>query len=127
MTMTVKKTFTLTLMAAMLLLVRGVFAQDHYDIVIYGGTVGGVSAAIQAGRMGASVILIEPSHHLGGMTTSGLGATDIGSKTSIGGIAREFYGRIYTYYQDPAVWTNQTREEYAPKHADSITESLKTQ
>ena len=61
-----------------------------YDIVIYGGTSAGVAAAIQSSRMGKSVVLIEPSEHLGGLTTGGLGATDIGNKSAIGGISREF-------------------------------------
>ena len=50
------------------------------DVVVYGGTSAGIIAAIQAERMGKSVVLIEPSNHLGGLTTGGLGATDIGNK-----------------------------------------------
>src|ERR1700693_2853289 len=47
-----------------------------FDVVVYGGTAGGVIAAVSAARMGLSVALVEPSHHLGGMTTGGLSATD---------------------------------------------------
>ena len=83
-----------------------------YDIVIYGGTSAGVAAAIESSRMGKSVVLIEPSQHLGGLTTGGLGATDIGNKQAIGGISREFYQNIKKHYDDPAHWTLQTREEY---------------
>src|SRR5690554_1740912 len=83
-----------------------------YDIVIYGGTSAGVAAAIQSSRMGKSVVLIEPSEHLGGLTTGGLGATDIGNKSAIGGISREFYQNIKEHYDNPASWTLQTREEY---------------
>ena len=50
---------------------------SSYDLVIYGGTSGGVAAAIQISRMGKSVILIEPSNHLGGLTTGGLGAMSL--------------------------------------------------
>jgi len=83
-----------------------------YDIVIYGGTSAGVAAAIESSRMGKSVVLIEPSQHLGGLTTGGLGATDIGNEQAIGGISREFYQNIKKHYDDPAHWTLQTREEY---------------
>lgn len=51
-----------------------------YDIVIYGGTSAGVAAALQSSRMGKSVVLIEPSNRIGGLTTGGLGQTDIGNK-----------------------------------------------
>ena len=67
--------------------------EQDYDVVVYGGTSGGVAAAVQAARMGKSVVLIEPGTHLGGLTSGGLGATDIGNKAAIGGIAREFYQR----------------------------------
>ena len=84
----------------------------RYDIVIYGGTSAGIVSAIQSSRMGKSVILIEPSEHVGGLTTGGLGATDIGNKSAIGGISREFYQNLKKYYEDPANWKWQTREDY---------------
>ncbi len=76
------------------------------DIIVYGGTSGGITAAIQAKRLGHSVILIEPTRHLGGLTTGGLGATDIGNKGAIGGMSREFYQRLKKYYQQPHVWVH---------------------
>jgi len=82
------------------------------DIVVYGGTSGGVVSAVSAARLGKSVVLIEPTGVLGGMTTGGLGATDIGNKRCIGGISREFYRRIFKHYQDPANWKQETREKY---------------
>ena len=85
---------------------------QEYDMVIYGGTSAGVSAAIQASRMDKSVIIIEPGDHVGGLTTGGLGATDIGNKKAIGGISREFYQNIKKYYENPDNWQWQTREEY---------------
>src|SRR5690554_6278522 len=85
---------------------------QSYDIVIYGGTSAGVAAAIQSSRLGKSVILIEPSSHVGGLTTGGLGATDIGNKQVIGGISKEFYINIKKYYDDPANWKFQDRSEY---------------
>jgi hypothetical protein len=83
-----------------------------YDIVIYGGTSAGISAAIQASRMDKSVVLIEPSHRIGGLTTGGLGQTDIGNKQAIGGISREFYQQIKAYYEQPDNWNWQKRDEY---------------
>jgi hypothetical protein len=85
---------------------------DVYDLVVYGGTSGGIAAAVQAKRMGKSVILIEPSARIGGLTTGGLGQTDIGNKQAIGGFSREFYEGIKTYYDDPANWKFQTQQEY---------------
>lgn len=82
------------------------------DIVIYGGTSSGLAAAIQASRMGKSVIVLEPGTHLGGLTTGGLSWTDIGNKVVIGGIAREFYQRIKKKYEDPKAWTSESRDEY---------------
>jgi hypothetical protein len=86
--------------------------QRHCDIVVYGGTAGGVAAAVQGARMGKSVVLIEPGRHIGGLTSGGLGATDIGNKAAIGGIAREFYRRLGTHYANDASWKFQTRAEY---------------
>ncbi|SMO44063.1 FAD-dependent oxidoreductase [Fodinibius sediminis] len=85
---------------------------SSYDIVIYGGTSAGVAAAIQSSRMDKSVVLIEPGQRIGGLTTGGLGATDIGNKFAIGGIAREFYENIHSYYENPSHWHGQSREEY---------------
>lgn len=90
-------------------------ADEAPDIVVYGGTSGGVAAAVQTKRMGKTVVLIEPTKFLGGLTTGGLGATDIGNKKAIGGISREFYGRVFKHYANPAHWTAQTREEYFAK------------
>jgi hypothetical protein len=89
-----------------------VAGESTYDVVIYGGTAGGVMAAVQVARMGSSVVLIEPSQRLGGLTTGGLGQTDIGNKRVIGGLAREFYRGIRAHYEDPAAWTWQSREDY---------------
>ncbi|WP_437222493.1 FAD-dependent oxidoreductase [Planctomicrobium sp. SH661] len=86
-------------------------AEPEYDVVIYGGTSAGVSAAIQARRMGKSVILIEPGKHLGGLTVSGLGQTDSGKKVAIGGVSREFYQRVRRYYGQSSVWKQEQQED----------------
>lgn len=83
-----------------------------YDIVIYGGTSGGVVAAVQAAKSGRSVVLVSPTQHLGGLTTSGLGWTDLGDDSILGGLSREFYHRIYQHYQDGAAWNWQSRASY---------------
>jgi hypothetical protein len=84
----------------------------EYDLVIYGGTSGGISAAVQAARLGKRVVLIEPGKHLGGMTSGGLGATDIGNKAAIGGLSREFYQRIKKHYENDAAWTWEKRAAF---------------
>ena len=71
---------------------------NTYDVVVYGGTSAGVIAAIQSAKLGKTTALIESSKHLGGLTSGGLGATDIGNKAAIGGLSREFYRRINQYY-----------------------------
>ncbi len=86
--------------------------QNSTDVIIYGGTSAGIAAAIQTARSGKSVILIEPTHRLGGLTTGGLGQTDIGNKQVIGGIAREFYRNIKEHYKDSANWVWQKKSEY---------------
>ena len=85
---------------------------NQSDVVIYGGTSAGVAAAIQASRMGKTVILLEPGSRVGGLTTGGLGQTDIGNKQAIGGISREFYQRIREYYSQPEHWKWEQESEY---------------
>ncbi|MGH2446161.1 MAG: FAD-dependent oxidoreductase [Candidatus Limnocylindria bacterium] len=68
-------------------------APVHADVVVYGGTPSGVLAAHTAARAGAQVILLEPTAHVGGMVSSGLGATDFGHTTTIGGYTRQFFDR----------------------------------
>lgn len=82
------------------------------DLCVYGGTAGGVAAAVQAARMGKRAVLLEAGNHLGGMTSGGLGATDIGNKAAIGGLAREFYRRVARHYAAEAAWRQESREDY---------------
>jgi hypothetical protein len=85
------------------------------DVVVYGGTSAGVIAAVQAKRMGKSALIVCPDKHLGGLSSGGLGWTDTGDKSVIGGLAREFYHRVWTHYDRPEAWTWQRREEYGNK------------
>ena len=73
---------------------------DAFDVVVYGGVPCGIAAAIAAAREGASVLLIEPTKHVGGLNTSGLNTaeTEHMLKWTFGGIAREVYERIGRHY-----------------------------
>jgi hypothetical protein len=82
------------------------------EVVVYGGTSGGVAAAVQVARAGKSVVLISPTNHLGGLTTSGLGWTDLGNTAILGGISKEFYQKVYQFYQDNAAWNWQTKASF---------------
>ncbi len=75
------------------------------NLIIYGGTPAGISAAVQATRMGLTVAIIEFGQQIGGMTASGLGATDLGAEDAVGGISREFYQEIAKYYKKEMQWT----------------------
>ncbi len=80
------------------------YAQKQVDLCIYGGTSGGVMAAVAAKRLGKSVLLIEPGQHLGGMTSGGLGLTDIGNKYAITGLSLNFYRRLGQHYGQFEQW-----------------------
>ncbi|MFA5534330.1 MAG: FAD-dependent oxidoreductase, partial [Mariniphaga sp.] len=82
------------------------------DVVIYGGTSAAVIAAVEVAQSGKSVIMVSPDIHLGGLTAGGLGWTDTGKKETIGGLARNFYHRVYNHYQQNEAWKWMEREEY---------------
>lgn len=84
------------------------------DVCIYGGTSAGVIAAYTAKKMGKSVLLIEPRKNLGGMSSGGLGFTDIGNKYVVTGLARDFYRRLGTHYGKLEQWI------FEPSVAESI-------
>ncbi|MBI5397705.1 MAG: FAD-dependent oxidoreductase [Verrucomicrobia bacterium] len=86
-----------------------------YDLVVYGGTSAGVIAAVQAKKMGRSVIIVCPDKHLGGLSSGGLGFTDTGNKAVIGGLSRDFYHRVWKHYDTAAAWKWQKKEEYGNK------------
>lgn len=70
----------------------------HADLVIVGGTPGGLMCAIAAARRGRSVIVLERSLHVGGLPANGLGATDISTRGVAAGLFKEFTTRIREYY-----------------------------
>lgn len=106
-----------TLLTFLITVSTAIAAEDQHDVVVYGGTSGGVVAAVQAARSGHSVILISPTPKLGGLTASGLGMTDTaGYREIIGGLAREFYQLINRHYGDPRNWKSGDRDAYLKKH-----------
>lgn len=85
------------------------------DIVIYGGTSAAITAAVAVKRAGKKVLVVSPDKHLGGLTAGGLGFTDTGNKAVIGGLAREFYHRIFLHYSKEGSWKWQKKEDYGNK------------
>jgi hypothetical protein len=73
--------------------------QQSFDLVVYGGTAGGVMTAVRGAREGLKVALLEPGKHLGGMATGGLSRTDFAKKEVLGGDALEFYWRVGRKYE----------------------------
>ncbi len=112
--MSVSTHFWRSLLAMALVVGSGriVAAEETYDLVVYGGTSGGIAAAVQARRMGKTAVVVEPGKHLGGLSSGGLVATDIGNKSAIGGISREFYQRVKKHYADPANWKQEKPADY---------------
>lgn len=79
-------------------------SKTDYDLCIYGGTASGVIAAASASRLGMDVVLVEPGSHIGGMTTGGLGYTDIGNKQVVTGLAKKFYRNVGEHYGRLEQW-----------------------
>lgn len=75
-------------------------SDTQFDVVVVGGTPGGIAAALSAGRAGRKVLLIESHRHIGGMSTSGLGKSDVEKRHLIGGLFREFTDRVRRRYLD---------------------------
>jgi hypothetical protein len=87
------------------------------DLLVYGGTSAGVIAAYTARRYGRTVLLVEPGRHLGGMSSGGLGQTDIGNKYAVTGLGLDFYRRVGSYYGRFEAW------QFEPKAAEQVFES----
>lgn len=104
----------LTAVAVVSCLAPPAFAED-YDVVVYGGTASGVIAAVQAKKMGKSVVVVGPDKHLGGLSSGGLGFTDTGNKATIGGLSRDFYHRVWLHYDKEESWVQQKKSEYGGK------------
>ena len=85
---------------------------EVHDFIIYGGSSAAVIAAVQAAKMGKTVAVVCPDKQLGGLSSGGLGWTDTGNKSVIGGLTREFYHRVWKHYQQDTAWKWQARDEY---------------
>ncbi|MHC4375043.1 MAG: FAD-dependent oxidoreductase [Planctomycetota bacterium] len=82
------------------------------DLVVLDATPAGIAAAISVERAGFQALILSPYERIGGLTTSGLGATDVGNKAAIGGLAREFYEALGAHYAAAEHWTRETRDEF---------------
>lgn len=103
------------------LMPRAAFAQSYEaDVIVYGGTSAAVTAAVQVVKSGKTVLVVSPDKHLGGLSSGGLGFTDTGNKSVIGGLAREFYHRVYLHYDKPEGWHWQKKEEYGNKGQGTV-------
>jgi len=98
------------------------------DVIIFGGTSAAITTAVQLKRMNKTVLIVCPEIHIGGLSSSGLGFTDLGNKEVIGGISKEFYTSVYNHYQDEAAWNWQPRNEYGNEGqgTTAIDDDLKT-
>src|SRR5437763_6096338 len=94
-------------------------AAQKFDVVVYGGTAGGVIAAVSAAREGLKVALLEPGRHLGGMVSGGLSWTDVGKRDVIGGYALEFYARAGRHYE-----MSRYGQELAWMHEPHVAEDI---
>ncbi len=111
-------------LAAFLMAAAALPAATHdSDVVVYGGTAGGVMAAVSAARQGLRTALVEPGGHVGGMVSGGLGRTDYGRKEAIGGFALEFYWRVgVAYHMDR--YGNEVAWLHEPHVAEEIFRQL---
>ncbi len=101
-------------------LLRAEAPAPTYDVVVYGGTSAAIIAAVQAKKMGKTVIVVSPDRHLGGLSSGGLGWTDSGDKSVIGGLARDFYHRVWQAYQQPGAWKHEAREKFGNKGQGTV-------
>lgn len=106
---------TLSVLSTLAAFTLGAATNRNADIIIYGCTSGAITAAVQAKKMNKSVIVVCPEKHLGGLTAGGLGFTDTGDKSVIGGLSREFYHRVWQHYQKPEAWRWQKKEQFGNK------------
>lgn len=90
--------------ALMLLLSACSSPEAEYDVCVYGGTSAGVIAAYAVAKQGKKVLLVEPGQRLGGMSSGGLGQTDIGNKQVVKGLALDFYRRVGAHYGRLESW-----------------------
>jgi len=107
--------YSKTLMAAAAVASLPAFSfEKTYDLVAYGSSPAALTAAIEAQRHGKTAVIVCPETRIGGLTTGGLGQTDIGNKSAFGGLALQFYRDVADWYKDPAHWKYEKRSDYLP-------------
>jgi hypothetical protein len=106
--------------------VRPPVATRTADVCVYGATSAGIVAALQVVDDGRTVVLVDCDGWLGGLSTSGLGATDVGNKDAIGGLSRDFYRRLRAHYENPAAWDRQTRAQFRGHGHDPAADAVWT-
>lgn len=96
----------LFLLSAAAMLLCGSCSRETYecDVCVYGGTSAGVIAAYAVAKQGKKVLLVEPTYRLGGLSSGGLGMTDIGNKQVVKGLSLDFYRRIGAHYGALEQW-----------------------
>lgn len=111
--MLMKKIFLCLAAVAMLLSCAKVETMEC-DVCVYGGTSAGVIAAYSAAKEGKIVLLVEPGYRLGGLSSGGLGQTDIGNKQAVKGLSLDFYRRVGKHYGMLENWV------FEPKVAEQV-------
>src|SRR5438132_8109651 len=97
-----------------------------FDVVVVGGTPGGIMTAVAAARRGHTVVILERTKHIGGLPANGLGATDIATRGATGGLFLEFVGRVYDYYvktygqNSPQVNASSDGYHFEPSVAEKV-------
>ncbi len=114
------KFFIASCLLSCLFACNGAKEQHEADVIVYGGTSAAIIAAAQVVKMGKTVIVVSPDVHIGGLSSGGLGFTDTGDKSVIGGLARTFYHRLFNHYAQDSAWVWQKREEYGNKGQSTV-------
>lgn len=106
---TLRRAFAAAACLAPMAVPQALAQPQRADIVVYGCTSGGVVAAVEARRLGRTVLLVCREDYLGGMSTNGLGWSDTGNHRAIGGLSLDFYRKVKRHYDDPAAWVHAPR------------------
>ena len=119
------------LLLALILVSNPIFSRDvSYDIVIVGGTPGGIMAAVSAARNGKTALILERTQRIGGLPANGLGATDIATRGATNGLFREYVDRVRQYYEDTYGEGSQQLEDcsggyhFEPKVAEMVFDEM---